>query len=468
MPNIMNVNLPQSGLENNTTPRTNPVTVNDANIQNIVDPSKVVKPDGQRTNQDRNLGANYESNFQSFVATLRNHPELAETLKMMYFQMGSMVSSGIGENFAQEIAKFLEMTRMTPEEMVQFLKEQAGQNNKFSSDIFQTLRNVLQTTKSVELKTSILNFLKTYNDVSTSGNTLNNIATILKSMSRYMPQSYRQGLLDAAAKLQQAKQFGSTDENIATLKREILPFLSAYTHRTHDMGRVRDFITLLTLNTARYENGTMEKFLGDFQRMASFQDFQRIFGDDLQKVFDAFLKELITSKGNSFADSMVNNMQHALKGEGGYEVKTVFQNIMQSILINESVYMPLQHFILPAELFGNQMFSEMWVDPDCEQRGGGFDEKEKVQKLLIKFDIKDVGFFDLILLHQRDKIEMQLRYPEKFQAMEREIRKGVTQLVEKNGMTCQRLLLAKATEPVSLSEVFPQIYERKNAINVKV
>lgn len=467
MPNIMNVNLPHSGLENNNTTRTNPITIHDTNIQNIVDPSKVVKTDGQRTNADRNLGTNYESNFQNFVAALKNQPELAETLKTIYFQMGSMVSSGIGENFAQEIAKFLEMMKFTPEEMVQFLKEQGGQNNKFSADIFQTLRNVLQNTKSVELKTSILNFLRTYNDASTSGATLKNISTLLKNMSAYMPQSYRQGLLDAAAKLGQEQPFGATDENIATLKREIIPFLSAYTRRTHDMGRVRDFITLLTLNTARYENGTMERFLGDFQRMASFQDFQRAFGDDLQKVFDSFLKEMVSAKESGFADSMMHNMHYALKGEGGYEVKTVFQNIMQAMLLNESVYMPLQHFILPAELFGNQMFSEMWVDPDCGQKGG-FDEKEKVRKLLIKFDIKDIGFFDLILLHQGDKIEMQLRYPEKFQPMEREIKKGITQLVEKNGMSCQRLILAKAAEPISISEVFPQIYERKNAINVKI
>lgn len=467
MPNIMNVNLPHTGMENNNNVRTNPISINDTNIQNIVDPSKVVKTDGQRTNSDRNLGANYESNFQNFVSALKNQPELVETLKSIYFQMGSMVTSGIGESFAEEMAKFLELTKFSPEEMVQFMKEQGAQNNKFSADIFQSLRNVLQNTKSVELKTSILNFLKTYNDASTSGATLNNISTLLKNMSAYMPQSYRQGLAEAAAKLGQERPFGATEENIQALKQDIIPFLSAYTRRTHDMGRVRDFITLITLNTARYENGTMERFLGDFQRMASFQDFQRTFGDDLQSIFDAFLKEMVSEKESSFADSMVQNMRHAFAGEAGYETKTVFQNIMQSMLINESVYMPLQHFILPAEMLGNQMFSEMWVDPDCG-KSGGFDEKEKVRKLLIKFDIKDIGFFDLILLQQGDKIEMQLRYPEKYQSMEKDIKKGITQLVEKNGMSCQRMILAKAAEPISLSEVFPQIYERKNAVNVKI
>lgn len=466
MSNILKVSVPTGGLENNT--RTNPITVNDANIQNIVDPSKVVKPDGQRTNSDRNMGANYESNFQSFVSALRNKPELVETLKSIYFQMGSMVSSGIGEDFAAEIAKFLEMTKMTPEDAVKFLQEQGSQNNKFSSDLFQALKLVLNNTKSVELKTSILSFLKAYNDVSASGNTLKNIVSVLKSMSKYMPQSYRQGLLDAAANLEKNSTLGAAEKNITVLKREILPFLSAYTHRTHDMGKVRDFITLLTLNTARYENGTMEKLLSEFQKMSSFQDFKKVFGDDLQAVFESFLQELTTEKSSSFADKLLANMQRGLNGEGGYEMKTVFQNIMGSFLLNESVYMPLQHFVFPVELFGRQMFSEMWVDPDCGQRNGADSDGEKMRKLLIKFDIKEVGFFDLILLHQGNKLDIQLRYPEKYQLMEKDIKKGITELVNRNGMVCQKLFLTKSTVPVTISEVFPQIYERKNAINVKI
>lgn len=466
MSNILKVSVPTGGMENNT--RTNPITVNDTNIQNIVDPSKVVKPDGQKTNSDRNMGANYESNFQSFVSNLRNQPELVETLKNIYFQMGSMVSSGIGEDFAAEIAKFLEMTQMSPEDAVKFLQEQGSQNNKFSSELFQLLKTVLNNTKSVELKTSILSFLKTYNDVSASGNTLKNIVSVLKSMSKYMPQTYRQGLLDAAANLEKNSTLGAAENNITVLKREIIPFLSAYTHRTHDMGRVRDFITILTLNTARYENGTMEKLLSEFQKMSSFQDFKKVFGDDQQAIFDAFLQELTSEKGSSFADQLLNNLQRGLSGEGGYEMKTVFQNIMGAFLLNESVYMPLQHFVFPVELFGRQMFSEMWVDPDCGKRNGADPDGEKMRKLLIKFDIKDVGFFDLILLHQGNKLDLQLRYPEKYQMMEKEIKKGITELVNRNGMVCQKLFLTKSSVPVTLSEVFPQIYERKNAINVKI
>lgn len=330
------------------------------------------------------------------------------------------------------------------------------------------LRDALDSTKSVELKTAILTFMKTFNDASSSRNTLNNIISVLKSMSRYMPQSYRQGLMEAAESLKQGGGQEAMDANISALKREIIPFLSTYTQRTHDMGRVRDFITLLTLNTARYESGTMEKLFADFQKMASFQDFKKVFGEDMGKTFDRFLEELTANKSNQFADSLAANIHRALSGEGGYEMKAAFQNIMSAFLLNESVYMPLQHFILPAELFGNLMFSEMWVDPDSgnEQENGR--DGEKSRKMLVKFDIKDVGYFDMIIINQGTKIDLQLHYPEKFQNMEKDIRKGIAELVEKNGMVCQKLYLVKGGPSIAISDVFPQIYERKNAINVKI
>ena len=465
MSDILKVSVPTGGLENSS--RTNPITTNDTNIQNVVDPSKVVKPDGQRPNPDKNLGMNYESNFQGFIAALKNNPDLIESFTQIFFQMGSLITSGIGENFAKEISEFLEMTKMSPQEMVKFLQEQSSQNNKFSSDLFQSLKSIFENTTSVELKASILNFMKSYNDASSSKNILNNITTILKSMTKYMPQSYRQSLLDAAGNLSPSNAPGSSEENILALKRDIIPFLSAYIQRSHDMGKVRDFITLLTLNTARYENGTMEKLFADFQRLSSFQEFRKVFGEDGAGSFDAFLNGLTVSKASNFSDKLLAAMQSALNGEGGYELKSVFQNIMNSFLLNESVYMPLQHYILPADIFGNLLFSEIWVDPNSKGATGKQGE-EKARTMLIKFDIKDVGFFDLIILNQGDKIDLQLRYPEKYQSIEKEIKKGITNIVEKNGLVCQKLYLAKSNMPISVSEVFPQIYERKNAINVKI
>ncbi len=57
----------------------------------------------------------------------------------------------------------------------------------------------------------------------------------------------------------------------------------------------------------------------------------------------------------------------------------------------------------------------MWIDPDDQSNGndGSNGEKEKQIRLFIKFDIKDVGYFEMILLSKQENVDMQLYYPEK-------------------------------------------------------
>ncbi len=64
-----------------------------------------------------------------------------------------------------------------------------------------------------------------------------------------------------------------------------------------------------------------------------------------------------------------------MRGEAGAQSKGVFQNILQALLVSESVYMPLLHAMIPAEVAGKLFYSEVWVDPDAEEgyRKDGYD-----------------------------------------------------------------------------------------------
>ena len=89
---------------------------------------------------------------------------------------------------------------------------------------------------------------------------------------------------------------------------------------------------------------------------------------------------------------------------------------------------------------------------------------------LIKFDIKDVGFFDLFFLYgaQSGKVSMQLNYPADLGASEKEIRGALEQILTQNGLQSEELILGSEEGSIPLSEAFPHIYERKNSINVTV
>ena len=169
---------------------------------------------------------------------------------------------------------------------------------------------------------------------------------------------------------------------------------------------------------------------------------------------------------NELADRLLNIMQAGVKGEAGIENREAFVNIMRSMLVNESVYMPLMHVMLPVILDGVPMFSEMWVDPDEESANPG--SKERGVKLLIKFDMKDVGFFDMMLYYEKGKIDMLIHYPEELSGHESDIRENIRKIMSKNKLDLEYLGVERNKAPIQVSAAFPKIFERRNSINVTI
>ena len=87
---------------------------------------------------------------------------------------------------------------------------------------------------------------------------------------------------------------------------------------------------------------------------------------------------------------------------------------------------------------------------------------------LVKFDIQDLGFFDLYFVYQGGKVNLQLNFPEVLDGKEGEIRDELARILERNGLEAKELFLGSSKESIAISEAFPQIFERRNSINVKV
>ncbi|MEF9999040.1 MAG: hypothetical protein RSA90_04440 [Lachnospiraceae bacterium] len=474
MSNILNVTNAIPGYENNI--KNNPYTTVETNIPNQVDPSKVIRPDGRTdAGQDKNsmLGLNYESNFENFLQMVNTSPQLTQIFTELIFSgMNNLVEAGIGEDFAEQIASFFDMMKMSKEEALKFIKSQTNGAIKFKGSFFNLLRQVMNETTSVDLKASVLDFVKKYNDMTSSKHLLSNIEKNITDIEPYMFKNERQQLEELFTKMNLNAKPGNIDDNAQLLKNQIIPFLSQYITKTHDMGKIRELVSMLTFNTARYENGDMDALAQSFKRLMSFQGFNRRFQGADEENLLALLMNTDFEKAagkNEWSDHFLNIVRMGMKGEAGLENKQVFENIMNGILLNESVYMPTLHLMLPIELNGNLMFSEMWIDPDArDESGGGSEESERKVKMMVKFDIKDVGFFDLIMLYGDGKADVQLYYPKRLESMHHEIEKGLNIIMANNHISFRSLILEQATGSKTLSEVFPKMYERKNTINVRI
>lgn len=482
MSNILKVTAPVTGYENVNNIKQGNQSAPDSRIQGVVDPSRIARTDARSDagqSQDAKLGFNYESNFHAFLSMLKNTPSAMESM-VRFFESGyaARVESGIGKDMAAEISRFLSMVELPESGMLDFIKGQAEGSNRFQGPFFDLLRQVFTETDSFEVKANILDLAKRYGDMAAGKHLMENIRDSLGNISDHMLKKPASQLRELAERLDYGDNSlkgegavkGEVGQNAKLLKEEILPFLNRYITGSHDRGPMREQTAQLASLIARYENGDKKAFLQLFDKLQNYSSFHKRFDGITPERMELLLEKGMLRQEesrNAVTEHLLRAVSMGLKGETGAEGKIAAMNLMNSVLLNESVFMPVLHMMFPMNVDGNLVYSEMWVDPDDESGAQG-GEEDRTVKALIKFDIQGVGFFDLFFLYRGGEIDIQLDYPEELGDRDREIRQNLDRILSENGIRSHTVVLGKSTESIPLSEAFPQIYERRNMINVRI
>ncbi len=472
MPDLLRVTQPITSNENNigrARPQDQPPQ---PTIVNVPDPSRVTKTTDQTVyseRQNQRHDPNVKSNFDHFVGLLRSTPYLSQTITQLIFtRMGNVVNSGISEDFAANIAKFMDLLNMNEAELLQFVLNQGNTSAKFSGEIFDMLRQSLSGSNSSDMTNAILQFVKTFDNASSNGQLINSIIANLKNIAQYMPKSKGEELLSLANKLIASAEQGSNPANMNTLKTEIFPYLSKYITQTKDFGSIRDIISTLTANYVNYENGSVDNLMQSFEKLFNYPQLaDKLSQIPAEQIEAMLLNARFKNADTRLMDLFVNIISNGLTGGSDATNKEVFENILKSLLINNSVYMPVEHMIVPVFINGRHMFSEIWVDPDASSSSGD-DSDENTAKLLVKFDIENIGFFELVMLYKGGNAELLMFCPPALSKKYDSIKLALQKILENNGITCQNIAVEKSVQPLVISDVFPKIFEKRDSINVKV
>ncbi len=473
MADVLKVTTPLSGYDNSTI-KNNPQAGQGAQIQNPVDPTRVTRGDNRTNsggNGEQQLAFQYKSNFGAFLNMVKNVPDLSKIFADIFFQGDEMLTGGVmGQEAAEKIAAFFKATQMNEEDILPFLKEQAESNVKFSGGLFDQMRMVMADTNSVDLKADVLNFIKKFNDMSSGKHILGDIFRTLREMESFVYKQTREQIQEMLKELDMTAQEGNTSENSALLKNKIIPFLARYISANHDMGTVRDKISLLTVLISRYENGNKGEVLQAFQRLTGYQGFRKYFGEMTLNQFSQLLDQVDMDQAagkNEWSDKFLDFLRTGVNGGTGLENRQTFLNMMNSMILNESVYMPLLHLAFPININGKKLFTEMWIDPD-EHGSTTQAGIKRVSRIFVKFDIQGLGQFKLLLVYGGDASSLQLYYPEGMQKSEGSIQKGIKAIFEQHRLRIDNLHLQAGGGPSSPLEVFPKIQERKNSVDVRI
>ncbi len=475
MPDILGATNPVPGYDKAAVNRNLPVSPENTQIQNIPDPTRVSRTDGRTERQDSTLQGDgrirYDSNFQTFLQRLQETPGMSESLSRIFGWDRTEVSSGISAGMAEEMSRVLEMLQMDAAQLLEFLKGQARTGTRFHGALFALLRSAYAKAASDGMRSDILNFLKCYIDYSSTAHLEGSILRNLEDMADAMPASWAEKLREMAARLENGMAAGDRRGNVLLLQRELFPYMSDYVGRTHDMGLPRSLLTMLSLNAVRYENGTEERLLEAFHQLSGYAAFK----DQLRGIDGQSLLALLRSSwfdGETgavrFANSITAAVQRAMRGECSAEMQQAFQSLMGAVLVNESVYMPVNHYLLPLMWNHRALFSELWVDPDAEGDGGRAGSRQRhTMKILFKMDVQPLGLFDIILNSRGNEVDIQVSCPERVVPFSGQIEQSISQILERNGLSPTQVIVRKLERPVTLTEVFPKIFEGKNCVNVK-
>ncbi len=474
MADLLGATNPVPGYDNTNVNRNIPISPGNTQVQNVPDLDRVTGADHRTEQQDAGQAGEkirYDSNFQTFIQQLRQGPEGVKVLSQLLTREGTVVTSGMSEGIAEEISQALELLKMDQGQLLQFLSAQMKAGTRFGGALFALLRNAYARADSAGVRGDILNFLKSYSDFSSTAHIEGNLLRNLAGMADAMPASWGDKLRELLAQLENGIAAGDRQGNLNLLQQEVFPFMSSYVTQTHDLGTPRELLSLLALDVARYENGSEDKVTEAFHQLAGYGTLKGMLGGIDDKALLKLLQSSQFAQGTSaarFTDHLAAAAARALRGEGSAEVQQTFRNLVSAMLVNESVYMPLNHFLIPLEQDGRKLFSELWVDADAEDKKGGKGEGGKCMRFLFKLDVEKVGLFDVILTSRDKEVEVAVACPEGVAPFSREIEKTVSQILTRNELTPVGVSVRKMERPVTLTEVFPKIFEGKNSVNVKV
>lgn len=474
MPELLGVTNPAPMHDSTVNNRSLPINPGSVPIKNISDPSRINRSDDRTEQQDagaKDRAPRFDSNFQSFLQRLGNVSEITVAMaRILSGKTGTLVSSGLGEGIAEDFSRFMEMLHMDRSQFLRFLSNQMQTGTRFGGALFSLLRDAYQNSQSEGLRTDILLFLKRYSDYSSSDHIAGNLLRNLNQMARAIPARFGNQLIEMIAMLENGIRAGDRAGCLTILQDQILPFMSEYVSRTHDLGRARDLLSLLTLDITRYENGGEQNLLHSFQHLKNHPIFRDTLGMLDDQALLVLLKNSLFQKAaqeNTFATRLAEVTNQAIRGGGGPDIQSAFWELTSAFLVNESVYMSLNHHIIPMEWNGRFLFSELWVDPNAEKKGSNQGEAP-CQRFLFKIDIQSLGFFDLVLTCHGINVDLDLRCPGTLSVFSGLFEEQLTRILTNNGLNANTVRVRKMDRPLTLTEVFPKLFEGKDSVNVKI
>ena len=437
----------------------------------VIDPAKVTRtPEKESESQVKQELFNYnpDSVFDKFVKSLQNSPVLSASAKKLLlskqFINGNIKKDPILSVFFESFLKNIEMN---DSEILEFLKFQKGTYTKFQGEFFNELRNLLIADDRKDFKVILNNFLRSYDCFVSVEETNKSIGAAIKNIERNLPDILKTTFNEMTEKLILDAKY--TDLNLGILKNEVIPFLGKYISRMNDFGILRDYVSVLVHNLIRLEFSSKDIFSDELENLFAYLKYNFDIDDKqmdiLKKSFIDTYETTSSAKNDSVKAFLTLLKDGAAKSESPVN-KSLMKEMADSILFSHNVNIPLIHMFLPLNYNGMFMFSEIWIGREEHKKARpGY---EQTYKVFITFDIQNLGYFESILKLSKNKLVLDIYVPCGISSYTEKIKKDLDALLCKNGIITEGVNVRECVKVRRFNEVFSNLAERKNSVDVTI
>ena len=442
----------------------------------IIDPAKVTKtPKKDFDSQIKQELFNYnpDSVFDKFIKSLQNSPILYEEAKKLLLSK-QFINNNIKNDPVLSVFfdSFLNNIKMNDSEILEFLKFQQATYTKFQGEFFDMLRNILNNNPdNKELQIVLKDFLRSYDCFVSVKETNNSIKAALKNIEKNIPEVLK-GPFNKITEKYIFDNTNTVDLNLELLKNEIMPFLGRYVSKMNDFGIMRDYVSVLVHNLVRLEYGSKVNFSDELENLFEYLRHHSHFDDSQMELLKRSLISTYERKSNIKNDSIESFIKLLDKGLSESENpvnRGAMGDMTESLLFSQNVNIPLLHMFLPLNYKGMFMFSEIWIGKDDENhdsnKGGEYHNSYKV---FITFDIQNLGYFETTLKLKNSALLLNINVPSSLSGFTEKIKSELSFLLSKNSVIIENISVQECVKARRFSEVFTNLTERKNSVDVTI
>lgn len=363
--------------------------------------------------------------------------------------------------------EFLDKLFVSPDAMLRALLLQEKNETAFSGTLFDTLRLLAKLDNQPKLQNAISLVLKYFDCFINKENGLAAILHQGKNLPGLLFKGDRAVIEELGNRLDFLVETKSDIQKdiVKFLKNDYIPALRQIVRKYGQDETIRNTVMAIINNIVRVDKGDPERLeeaitnLNDELKMLT-----NLSEKDLSGLKSQLLQGAQKIKAEEGGNDLASLLMKALDRSESPVLNKAAQNLLTYMVQNESPVLPIMHFMMPIDFYGERTYGEFFIDKNCEERKG---EAKEARNIFFTIQSDKYGTFEVDLLAKDQFVELSIRCPEKLIDTVRNIKATLREKVEGQGYRLGGYQVSAWQEGQSILQKFPKFAIRRAGVNVK-